>query len=358
MATLNFRDPSKDVQTLTVGSDIKSAEDLILRPAFLMCEPTYYDPRKETRSQVNGYVENEMCETSNHDDFDPDLAHDQHAQLREAILDLGGSIILSPGSKGILDNVFKADPSLTIANPQFSDDGKLESVYLKTIASNFYHHARNPEVTSQMGDIMFFRNMMMEQFGIGVSSFEYHAELHGEGTGDNVYDAYRDIFWCGYKPKSEDFDPSSGRSDPSFHKVLEDKLGMQGRTQALEVNGKFFHIDTCLAPLPNGEILCFQDGMTDDAFTDLKSRAGEGNLICVSKDDADKYACNIILMDDHNIIMPRTSKELTLSIEDRGYNVTQVDLSQFIELGGGGAHCLVNRVNQMRRSSEHEAPEL
>ncbi len=357
MSTLNFRDPSKDVQSLILGNGVENGEDLILKPVFLMCDPAHYDPRKKTRIEVNGYAENDMCESSADETFDPGLAKQQHANLRQAILSLGGSIVLNPGQAGMLDNVFKADPSLTIATPSYTDDGAISKVTLKTIGSKFYHHARNPEVTQQMGDIQFFRNKMIEDFNIGVSTVETYVDLHGEGTGDNVYDPARDIFWCGFKPKGGAHDPSAGRSDPDFHKLLQARLNMDNRTVPIEVQKPFFHIDTTLAPLPSGHVLVYPGGVTQEGFQTIEAIAGKENLICVDEQDAKNYACNLIVMDDKNLIMPVISAPLKKRIEDIGFSVTEVDLSQYVALSGGGPHCLTNRINQMRSPRDLHNPD-
>ncbi len=350
MSTLNFRDPSKDKQTLLTGSGVKSANDLLLRPVFLMCAPTFYDPRENVRD----YAENSFCSSSNDSDFSPDEAIKQHAELRAAILDLGGSIVLNPGKEGLFDQVFTADPSITFMTVTKEPDGKISAVGLKVLSSNFYHHARAPEIAEQMGDIIYFRNTLMEEYGISTSFAQLSPELHGEGTGDNVYDAYRDMFWCGYKGKQDDFLPANGRSDPDFYKFIDQSLSMDGNVQPLEVDNGFFHIDTSLAPLQNGHIICHKSGMTKDAFEKLTKVSGKDNLIIVSEEDALKYASNLILLGDNNIIMPKTSPKLLSEIEGRGYNVVQIDLSQFVNLSGGGAHCLTNRVNQIRTQQDLE----
>ena len=54
----------------------------------------------------------------------------------------------------------------------------------------------------------------------------------------------------------------------------------------------------------------------------------------------------MICFDEKNIITPIISDKLKGQIEQAGYTVHMVDLSEFIK-GGGGPHCLTNRINQL-----------
>ena len=59
-----------------------------------------------------------------------------------------------------------------------------------------------------------------------------------EGSGDNLYDCYRDCFWSGYSSKLSPEGTSSGRSSLYAHKRLEEHTGVS--IKSLEVIKPFF----------------------------------------------------------------------------------------------------------------------
>ncbi len=344
--------PSQDGQrTLLLGQGVSSAEQFLLRPIFMMCEPNYFDPRSIARPEQ----ENIKLDPENDNHFDAIKAHEQHRVLRQAYLDMGCSIILNKGECSLIDGVYKADPSISNMTVTTSPKGKITSAHFDTVLSKFSLIRRSPEVIQQLGDIKFLQHILAERFQVSASSCVMSALVHGEGTGDNVYDPYRDVFWCGNKPKTNGYSVSHGRSDPKFHEILAQTFSAIERTRSLEVDNGHFHIDTSLSPLPKGDVIIYRGGITPNAFENLKNSVGEENLILVSKKDAyDYYGCNSVITNGNNIVMPKTTPELHTKITSRGYHAEQIELDQFI-MSGGAAHCLVNRVNQMRRDNYKDA---
>jgi len=113
----------------------------------------------------------------------------------------------------------------------------------------------------------------------------------------------------------------------------------------LLVDPRFYHFDTCHA--------CFDDNIIAyaDAFQ-LESGPGTGgsdqywrdtrnlkNVIYVTEEDALRFACNLIAV-GKTIIMPLSSPELKQQIEQLGYRVLQLDMSEFLK-AGGACKCLV-----------------
>ena len=69
-------------------------------------------------------------------------------------------------------------------------------------------------------------------------------------------------------------------------------------------------------------------------------------LIRVTKEEAFKFACNVINI-GNNIIMPECGERLPKLLSNIGYEVDTVNLKNFI-MAGGGPHCLSNNISQMR----------
>lgn len=306
-----------------------------------------------------GVYDNQMTENSSYADFDPDLAMIQQANLRTALRDLGATIILDDGHKDHFDGVYNADPTLSMMHLTI-DKGEIIGADFDIVASNFYNFSRQGEVDRQIGSINFLKRYLMQKFSLQTTTSIEHSSICGEGTGDNVYDPHRDIFFAGFKPKSGVFAPTLGRSDPNFHKVIEAKMNMPGRTFPFEVQNGYFHSDTIVGPMQKGDIVVYPGGMSVDDFEKLKklTEAEKRTLITVSREDALNYAPNLVLMNANEIITAQTSQAISKAIESAGYQHTQIDLSQYVKQSGGGAHCLTNRINQMRRDEYQRALEL
>lgn len=153
-----------------------------------------------------------------------------------------------------------------------------------------------------------------------------------EGEGDTQHDHKHKITWMGWGPRS-------------IFSAIE-FIGAQGFAQypiaPLQlVDERFYHLDTCFCPLPNGEILYYPPAI-DEKSRDLMSMILdelETHMIEVSEEDAMRFACNLIAIDDTVLLTPIISPELKAQLEERGYQVIEHDLSEFIKTGGA-AKCL------------------
>ena len=325
-----------------------------MKPTFAMCPPEYYDYRRKVHKAVNGYVPNAFHGSA--PSLDRTLIFQQWNNLKAKIIELGGHVLEVAPREGLLDQVFTADPVLGLSD----DTG--EHNYL---TSMFSHPARQPEQRP------FIR--LLEEFHDRSYARKPDHRMHifpamvlTEGSGDNVYDHFRNVFWSGYKLqtaesfseikiKRPDVDGSNapwGRSDRAAHFQISSWFRVA--VNSLEVVKPYFHIDTTLAPLPRGHMLCYRGGLTEESFAKMKEEAfdkygldPEEFLIEVDKEDARRFACNIVCFNGRDVITPLISDKLRQTIESKGYKVHMVDVSEFIK-GGGGPHCLTNFVNQRR----------
>ena len=347
-----FYDSASGRQLLP-GAGVETPEQLLLNPIAFMTKPTHYDPDPKRRIETMGIIDNSIRRATI-EDFDPDRAEMQQIKLRAPMHLAGSTIILDEGHPDQFDGVYNADPSISTLRLKI-ERGKIKGVHIDTIASNFYNISRKGEVARQLASISFLKRYLQVTFGISVTSSVHIPKLHGEGTGDNVYDPYRDIFFCGYKPKSEKFDPTQGRSDPDFHKIIEMQFKMQGQTFPFEVYNGHYHGDTVLGPLQNGDVVVHPGGMSGESFKQLEQlvAADQKQLIVVSAEDARNFATNLICMNGNEVITPKTSSEFSKKLHNAGYKHTQVDLSQFVDHSSGGAHCLQNTII-LRRDERKE----
>lgn len=130
------------------------------------------------------------------------------------------------------------------------------------------------------------------------------------------------------------------RSDAAIHT----QLGRHVRSEVLPVelvDRRFYHLDTCFCPLDRGSALWFPK-----AFDRYGRRVIERLVrepIAVSEADAERFACNAIVVGNAVVMQAGCSKRLTNELERRGFRVYPVDLSEFLK-AGGSAKCLVLRL--------------
>lgn len=245
---------------------------------------------------------------------------------------LGLELRVMPGIKGRPDLVFTADPSLSM------NDGVHGPV---TVYSRFQNEQRQNETDLH---VAFMNKALPER--MTASSYK---QL--EGTGDNVYDPFRDLYWCGYLPSTSEQHASAGRSHIESHQLLTQMTGIE--TVSLGVRAPYFHIDTSLGFLSRGHVVAYPGGMEPEAYERFKYNAftrfgldPKEYLIEVSREDAEKYACNLRCV-GNTAVMSECSRALQDKIRSKGYEVVTHDMSQYIA-SGGSVHCVTNNLNETR----------
>ncbi len=304
-------------------------------PVLLMADPRFFAIEKPYE---DGHAPANDFSVAGYEEYASDpkafvaKARKQWSHLRHVFNQLGVATVVLQSDPNKPDQVFTADPSLSLKTEQGS---------LVTIFSQFSNEGRQAEVDDQ---VAFFETKKPDNVLI-------NAHFQTEGTGDNIYDAFRDVFWSGYTNTPGREGAASGRSDKRAHKALEQVTGVE--VVSLEVREPFFHIDTSLAPLPSGHMVCYRGGMSDEAFEEMQQKAFDRYglpraeyLIEVTKEDAAAYACNLRCV-GNTVVMPKCSKDLQKKLAGIGYKVITVEMSQFIRTGGA-VHCLTNNINETR----------
>lgn len=359
------RDPSNDVHIWLHKADIDK-QYVLKNPILYMIEPTYYDPRFETRIQKNGYAENVMCINSANKQFSHARSIEQAQQARELLLTFNVSIILGHGREGQLDGVFTRDAGLSFVDVIKENNGQIEHVKLDTLTANFCHHKRHEqkETEDYMSAISFMYNRLNEDFKgahISIRRQENHlakGDPVGE-FGDFMYVPSKDILVAGHRPAWATA-PKDGRTDRAFHDFVAQILGLEGRVLPIEVANGYYHADTSSKHLPNNKVVAFEGGMSAESFTKLRKIAGDNNIIKISAEDAAHFGCNLLVMDNENIITAaEVSNKLVRTIEKTGIKVHKTPLSQFTQFSGGGINCMTNPLNNMRNTeADYDLPSL
>lgn len=144
-----------------------------------------------------------------------------------------------------------------------------------------------------------------------------------EGAGDALF--IGDTLVCGY----------GFRSSFNSTQIVKDILDAPVLPLEL-INPKFYHLDTCFCPLADNQVMYYPP-----AFKNPEIIENNFDTIVVSQADAQRFACNSVLI-DKTIIIPSQCLKTVNQLKQKGYNSYSVDLSEYL-LTGGAAKCLTLR---------------
>jgi N-dimethylarginine dimethylaminohydrolase len=148
--------------------------------------------------------------------------------------------------------------------------------------------------------------------------------LFFEGEGDALFSG--DVLFCGYH----------FRSDIQSHQWLGRHLGCLVISVEL-TDPRFYHLDTCFCPLSSGSAIWYPNAF--DEYGKAAIRQHIPNLIEVSEEEAQSFACNAILL-DREIVLSENCPKLFSALSVRGYRCHRLEMSEFIK-AGGACKCLV-----------------
>lgn len=257
------------------------------RREILMCPPTYY----AIEYKINPWMVTQV---------DIKKAATQWEKLKSTFVNLNMKVSLIEPIKHLPDMVFTADQGAVF-----------DHIFIK---SNFRYKERQRE---SIYTLSYFkkRNFTIVELPKGV---------YFEGQGDFII--YKDLILLGVGQRTS-FRAAKLISTLLNKKVIALKL----------IDPYFFHLDTALCALPNGEIMYYKNAFSKSSISKIKSLSA--NLIPISKLDARRMACNSVSYKNNIVVNKGLSKEYLGALRTRGLNVFEVDLSEFLK-GGGGAHCL------------------
>jgi N-dimethylarginine dimethylaminohydrolase len=142
--------------------------------------------------------------------------------------------------------------------------------------------------------------------------------------------------------------PMAGQSSESFANTvdaLKNSTGLDVISISVpeSVRDTYFHLDTFLSVLPNGEVLVYPGATTPETMEMLKNTVGEDRIITISEKDAASYATNIAAT-GNTLVTVGMSEELQTLLEEKGYKVITSEEAGLrpgeLLMRRGGPHCL------------------
>lgn len=265
---------------------------------FLMCPPRLY----EVDYVINPWMIGNVHAASR------ERATAQWQQLYAAVSQVATVVLVEP-QPGSPDMVFTANAGL-------ERNGIVA-------LSSFFHPERQAEEHH-------FRHWFQ---AAGYIVLDIPRETPFEGEGDALFSADGSRLWAGNGP----------RSVSGSHHHLAAAWNVEVTPLDL-VDPRFYHLDTCFAPLSDGSVMYYPGAFAHHSLKQIEAFYPPQSRIIVTEVDATHFACNVINV-DRTLILNKISAPLNDQLVLRGFHVIQIDLSEFLK-AGGAAKCLVMRLSR------------
>jgi N-dimethylarginine dimethylaminohydrolase len=279
---------TQPIELTTIAPPVAST-----RPTYLMCPPKLYD----VNYVINPWMAGNIHASSR------ERAAQQWQNLYEAMTAIADVELVEPQPNSP-DMVFTANAGL-------ERNG--------TVAlSSFFHPERQDEEQH-------FRRWFQNA---GYTIFDIPRSIPFEGEGDALFSVDGTRLWAGHGP----------RTAAASHHFLQKIWNVEVVSLHL-IDPRFYHLDTCFAPLTNGHIMYYPEAFDAASIAAIEAFYPASKRIIVSESDAVHFACNAVNIKD-TIILNEISRELTEQLQSKGFRVVQIKLSEFLK-AGGAAKCLV-----------------
>jgi lysine-ketoglutarate reductase/saccharopine dehydrogenase-like protein (TIGR00300 family) len=278
---------------------------------ILMCAPHYY----EVDYVINPWMEGNIHRSSR------EQALTQWNQLYQ-VLQRYAQVDLVEPQPGWPDMVFTANAGLILGNT--------------VVLSRFFHPERQ-------GEEAYFQQWFADQ---GYQVHLLPPSLPFEGAGDALIDRSGGWLWAGY----------GFRSELDAHPYLAQWLDVEVLSLRL-VDPRFYHLDTCFCPLTAGYLLYYPPAFDTYSNRLIELRVPPEKRIAIDEVDAVNFACNTVNIDvlrdgqaERIVVMNKASDGLKKRLIDRGFQVVETPLTEFLK-AGGAAKCLTLKVSEPQQKS-------
>jgi N-dimethylarginine dimethylaminohydrolase len=268
-------------------------------PTYLMCPPQWYD----VDYVINPWMAGNLHQPSR------DIAFMQWKNLYQHLLEIA-EVRLLHAREGAPDMVFVAHAALV--------QHGLAAV------SSFAHPQRQAEEAH-------LRHWFQDA---GFLVWETPRETSFEGEGDVMFDAEGGHLWAAH----------GVRTCRHSHRHVADAWHAPVTSLHL-VDPRFYHLDLCFAPLNGGYAMYFPEAFDTESRGRIEAAYAEEKRILVSEQEATQFACNVINV-GRNVLMGTVQGDLADRLRQRGFEVAELELSEF-QRGGGGAKSLALRLSDM-----------
>lgn len=274
------------------------------RPTFLMCSPEWFDV---------GYVINPWMAGNVHRPT-RDLAFAQWRDLYSALKRIADVKLLHPR---------QGSPDMT-----FVAHGALVNFGVAALASFAY--------AERQGEEVYLRHWLQQE---GFLIWDTPRETTFEGEGDAIFSHEGRHLWAAH----------GARTCRYSHRHVADAWHVPVTSLHL-VDPRFYHLDTCFAPLTGGHVVYFRGAFDAASLEEIAGIYAPEMRIEVSENEAAHFGCNLINVGDH-VVMHTTGvgsrpNSVCQRLRGLGYLVEEIALDEFLK-GGGAAKSLALRLSDV-----------
>jgi ornithine--oxo-acid transaminase len=264
-----------------------------------MCSPEWYDV---------GYVINPWMAGNLHGPS-RDTSFAQWKGLYNALREIADVRLLHP-REGAPDMTFVAHSAL---------------VNLGVAAvSSFAHAEREPEE----------RHLRTWLEDAGFVIWETPRETPFEGEGDAIFDPSGRHLWLAH----------GARTCRYSHRHVADAWHAELTSLHL-IDPRFYHLDTCFAPLSGGHILYYPEAFDAESLRLIEDAFAPRMRIAMSEAEAAHFGCNVLNVGRH-VLIHEAEGTVARRLRGAGYRVTELPLGEFLK-GGGSAKSLALRLSDV-----------
>lgn len=260
---------------------------------YLMCPPTFFDVTYAINPWMQPGVQ-----------VDPHRAMEQWEELVSTYRSLGHDVTTIEAEPDLPDMVFAANGGLSVGGRAFAAKFKFEQRTAESIVySTWLRKLGNDPVVEPI-----------------------HTN---EGEGDFLALGSMVLAGTGFRTSIEAHVEAEAAVDRPF--------------VSLElVDPRFYHLDTCLAVLDDGngdapaDIAYYPGAFSSHSRRTLRDLFP--NALIVSEKDAMVFALNSV-SDGYNVVIPGDASEFGDALHERGYNPVPVNLQELLKAGGSVKCC-------------------
>jgi len=266
----------------------------------LFCAPTYFD----VLDVKNPFMQNVAP-------VDKELALRQWNDVRRAFEEAGCAL-------ASIDAVPELEDMVFTNNPVFVGSGEGAEPFIVPSRMRF---------PSRQREVSYFVEWFRER-GYRVLELDLQSEDFLEGHGDLLWHADYSCVWAGHGIRS-----TRGGVEKFTQAVA--PMGIEVIPLEL-VDPRFYHLDTCLAPLTPEALLVYPGAFAAEALAAIYGRCPR--VYEVGTEDALQFVCNGVAAGGR-FLTPQLTPRLTQALAIEGLRALRVETSEF-EKSGGSVCCL------------------
>lgn len=272
----------------------------IMLKKVLMCKPSFF----RVDYQINPWMKPGSVNQVK--------ALEQWQNLVDVYQKHGIDVTILDQKESFPDMVFAADQGLIIEN--------LNKDKRSLILSNFRYPQRQ-------GESQVYANWFKEN---NLQIKNLPEELFFEGGGELLY-------W-----KQKYFIGQGFRNSSNIANYLQQNFELDLISLDL-INDKFYHLDTCMFVLNDETVFYYPPAFSEISIKKIKSLIK--NPIQFTAEEVQNFAANSVLSQE-TVFVQAGSPSFVKKLEDLGYKIVQVDVSEFVK-SGGGIHCLTFELQRL-----------